>query len=48
MPDAPGRDENRVETNKLSGATFIFIFLYGSRNEYKNTENKYKNGYFQK
>jgi hypothetical protein len=32
----------------LSGATFVFIFLCGSRNEYKNTENKYGNGYFQK
>jgi hypothetical protein len=33
---------------KLSGAIFIFIFLCGSTNKYKNTENKYKNRYFWK
>jgi hypothetical protein len=33
---------------ELSGATFVFILLCGSRNEYKNTGNKYENGYFQK
>jgi uncharacterized membrane protein len=33
---------------KLSGAIFVFIFLCGSRNKYRNTENKYENGYFQK
>jgi hypothetical protein len=33
---------------KLSGATFIFIFLCRSRNEYRNTGNKDENGYFQK
>jgi hypothetical protein len=33
---------------ELSGATFVFIFLCGSRNEYRNTENKYENGYFRK
>jgi hypothetical protein len=33
---------------ELSGATFVFIFLYESRNEYRNTKNKYENGYFQK
>jgi hypothetical protein len=33
---------------ELSGATFVFIFLCGSRNEYRNTGNKYENGYFQK
>jgi hypothetical protein len=33
---------------ELSGATFVFIFLCGSRNEYGNTGNKYENGYFQK
>jgi hypothetical protein len=33
---------------KLSGATFVFIFLCGSRNEYRNTGNKYENGYFRK
>jgi hypothetical protein len=31
---------------KLSGAIFVFIFLCGSKNKYKNTENKYENGYF--
>jgi hypothetical protein len=33
---------------KLSGAIFVFIFLYGSKNEYSNTENKYENGFFRK
>jgi hypothetical protein len=33
---------------ELNGATFVFIFLCGSRNEYKNTGNKYENGYFRK
>jgi hypothetical protein len=33
---------------ELSGATFVFIFLCGNRNEYRNTGNKYENGYFQK
>jgi hypothetical protein len=33
---------------ELSGAIFVFIFLCGSRNEYRNTGNKYENGYFQK
>jgi hypothetical protein len=33
---------------ELSGATFVFIFLCGSRNEYRNTGNKYKNEYFWK
>jgi hypothetical protein len=33
---------------KLCGATFIFIFLYGSINEYRNIGNKYETGYFQK
>jgi hypothetical protein len=33
---------------ELSDITFVFIFLYGSRNEYRNTENKYENGYFWK
>jgi hypothetical protein len=33
---------------ELSGATLVFIFLCGSRNEYRNTGNKYENGYFQK
>jgi hypothetical protein len=33
---------------ELSGATFVFIFLCRSKNEYKNTVNKYENGYFQK
>jgi hypothetical protein len=31
-----------------SDATFVFIFLYGSRNKYRNTGNKYENGYFRK
>jgi hypothetical protein len=31
---------------ELSGVIFVFIFLYGRRNEYRNTENKYKNEYF--
>jgi hypothetical protein len=33
---------------ELSGVTFVFIFLCGNRNEYRNTENKYENRYFQK
>jgi hypothetical protein len=33
---------------KLSGATLVFIILCGSKNEYRNTENKYENGYFRK
>jgi hypothetical protein len=33
---------------ELSGATFVFIFLCGSRNEYRNIENKYENRYFRK
>jgi hypothetical protein len=33
---------------ELSGAIFVFIFLCGSRNEYRNSRNKYENGYFQK
>jgi hypothetical protein len=44
-----GRDENGAETDGTKWcATFVFIFLYGSINEYKNTGNKYENGYFQK
>jgi hypothetical protein len=38
-------EQKRTE---LSGATFVFIFLCGSRNEYRNTRNKYENGYFRK
>jgi hypothetical protein len=33
---------------ELSGATFIFIFFCGSRNEYRNSGNKYENRYFRK
>jgi hypothetical protein len=33
---------------ELSAATFVFIFLCGSRNEYENTGNKYENRYFWK
>jgi hypothetical protein len=33
---------------ELSGAIFFFIILCGSRNEYRNNENKYENGYFRK
>jgi hypothetical protein len=33
---------------ELSGAIFVFIFLCGSRNEYRNPGNKYKNEYFRK
>jgi hypothetical protein len=33
---------------ELSGVIFVFIFLYGNRNKYRNTGNKYENGYFQK
>jgi hypothetical protein len=33
---------------ELSGGTFVFIFLCGSRNEYRNTGNKYENEYFRK
>jgi hypothetical protein len=38
-------ERKRVE---LSGAKFVFIFLCGSGNECRNTENKYENGYFRK
>jgi hypothetical protein len=34
--------------SELGGATFVFIFLCGSKNEYRNTENKYENRYFRK
>jgi hypothetical protein len=40
------RDENRAEQTELTGATFVFMFLYESRNEYRNTRNKYENEYF--
>jgi hypothetical protein len=40
--------KRKWKRTELSGATFVFIFLCGRRNEYRNTENKYKNGYFQK
>jgi hypothetical protein len=30
----------------LSGVIFVFIFLCGSRNEYRNIKNKYENEYF--
>jgi hypothetical protein len=33
---------------KLSGVIFVFIFLYRSKNEYRNVGNKYENGYFRK
>jgi hypothetical protein len=33
---------------KLSGAIFVFKILSGSKNEYRNTKNKYENGYFRK
>jgi hypothetical protein len=33
---------------KLSGAIFVFKILCGSKNEYRNTGNKYENGYFRK
>jgi hypothetical protein len=33
---------------ELSGATFVFIFLCRSSNEYRNTGNKYENRYFRK
>jgi hypothetical protein len=33
---------------ELSAATFVFIFLCGSRNKYENTRNKYENRYFRK
>jgi hypothetical protein len=42
------RDENRAKRTELSGAIFVFIFLCGNRNEYRNTKNKYENRYFQK
>jgi hypothetical protein len=38
-------EQKRTE---LSDATFVFIFLCESRNEYRNTGNKYENGYFRK
>jgi hypothetical protein len=40
--------KTKRKRTKLSGATFVFIFSCGSRNEYRNTRNKYENGYFQK
>jgi hypothetical protein len=33
---------------ELSSVIFVFIFLYESRSEYRNTGNKYENGYFRK
>jgi hypothetical protein len=33
---------------KLSGATFVFIFLCRSRSKYRNTRSKYENRYFWK
>jgi hypothetical protein len=33
---------------EISGAIFVFIFLCGSRNEYRNSGNKYENRYFRK
>jgi hypothetical protein len=38
-------EQKRVE---LSGSTFVFIFLCGSRNEYRNTGSKYEKKYFRK
>jgi hypothetical protein len=38
-------EQKRTE---LSAATFVFVFLCGSRNEYGNTGNKYENRYFRK
>jgi hypothetical protein len=43
-----GRDETKRKRTELSGATFVFIFLCESINKYRNTENKYENGYFRK
>jgi hypothetical protein len=40
--------EMERKRTKLSGATFVFIFLCGIRNKYRITGNKYENGYFQK
>jgi hypothetical protein len=40
--------KTRRKRTKLSGATFIFIFLCESRNEYRNYGNKYESRYFQK
>jgi hypothetical protein len=33
---------------ELIGVIFVFIFLCESRNECRNTGNKYENGYFRK
>ena len=33
---------------ELGAATFVFIFFYGNRNEYRNPGNKYRNEYYQK
>jgi hypothetical protein len=35
--------KTRWKRTELSGATFIFIFLCESRNEYENFGNKYEN-----
>jgi hypothetical protein len=47
-PMARPRDETERKWTELSGITFVFIFLCGSRNKYRNTRNKYENRYFQK
>jgi hypothetical protein len=41
------RMKTERKRTELSGATFIFIFLYESRNEYINIK-KNENGYFRK
>jgi hypothetical protein len=43
-----GRDENGAETDGTKWCHICFHILCGSRNEYRNTGNKYENGYFRK
>jgi hypothetical protein len=47
-PSMPLGMKTERRWTELSGATFVFIFLCGSRNKYINTRNKYENGYFRK
>jgi hypothetical protein len=38
------RSQTEQKWTKLSGVTFIFIFLCESKNKYRNIGNKYENG----
>jgi hypothetical protein len=42
------RDENGTETDGTKWCHICFYIFCGSRNKYRNTGNKYENGYFQK